>query len=98
MNLTVNQIMSLDDPEEYIRGLFVRLCIVNYRIKQKGLTKEDQYEVMQLIESIANTIGYKEEILNKCIDIFSVTMNMHHDFYLSWDLVDEYLKDKIKLS
>ena len=53
---------------------------------------------MQLIESIANTVGYKEEILNKCIDIFSITMNMHHDFYLSWDLVDEYLKDKVKLS
>jgi len=64
----------------------------------KDLLPKDQYEVMQLIESIANTVGYKEEILNKCIDIFSITMNMHHDFYLSWDLVEEYLKDKVKLS
>lgn len=97
MILTTNQILALEDPEEYIRGLFIRLCIINYRIKQNGFKEDDKFEVMQLIESISNVIGYKEEVLNECIKIFSISMNMHHDFYLSWDLVDEYLKDIVKL-
>nr|DAY07542.1 MAG TPA: hypothetical protein [Caudoviricetes sp.] len=34
----------------------------------------------------------------ECIDIFRISFNMYKDFYYSWDLVKDYLKNRISLN
>ena len=95
--LKSNQILLLEDPKEYIIDLFVRLCQLNYFTKTRDLVEYEQIEVMLILEAITNTIGRQDALVDECIDIFRISFNMYKDFYYSWDLVKDYLKDRISL-
>lgn len=95
--LKSNQILLLDDPKEYIIDLFVRLCQLNYFTKTRDLVEDEQIEVMLILEAIMNTIGRQDVLVDECIDIFRISFNMYKDFYYSWDLVKDYLKNRISL-
>lgn len=95
--LKSNQILLLDDPKEYIIDLFVRLCQLNYFTKTRDLVEDEQIEVMLILEAITNTIGRQDALVNECIDMFRISFNMYKDFYYSWDLVKDYLKNRISL-
>lgn len=96
--LKSNQILLLDDPKEYIIDLFVRLCQLNYFTKTRDLVEHEQIEVMLILEAITNTIGRQDALVVECIDIFRISFNMYKDFYYSWDLVKDYLKNRISLN
>lgn len=96
--LKSNQILLLEDPKEYIIDLFVRLCQLNYLTKTRDLVEHEQTEVMLILEAITNTIGRQDALVDECIDIFRISFNMYKDFYYSWDLVKDYLKDRISLN
>lgn len=96
--LKSNQILLLDDPKEYIIDLFVRLCQLNYFTKTRDLIEDEQIEVMLILEAITNTIGRQDALVDECIDMFRISFNMYKDFYYSWDLVKDYLKDRISLN
>ena len=95
--LKPNQILLLEDPKEYIIDLFVRICQLNYFTKTRNLTEDEQIEVMLILEAITNTIGRQDTLVDECIDIFRISFNMYKDFYKSWDLVKDYLKNRISL-
>ena len=95
--LKSNQILLLDNPKEYIIDLFVRLCQLNYFTKTRNLVEDEQIEVMLILEAITNTIGRQDALVEECIDIFRISFNMYKDFYYSWDLVKDYLKNRISL-
>ena len=96
--LKSNQILLLDNPKEYVIDLFVRLCQLNYFTKTRPLTEAEQIEVMLILEAITNTIGRQDALVNECIDIFRISFNMYKDFYKSWDLVKDYLKNRISIN
>lgn len=96
--LKSNQILLLEDPKEYIIDLFVRLCQLNYFTKTRDLVEDEQIEVMLILEAITNTIGRQDALVDECIDMFRISFNMYKDFYYSWDLVKDYLKDRISLN
>lgn len=96
--LKSNQILLLDDPKEYIIDLFVRLCQLNYFTKTRYLVEDEQIEVMLILEAITNTIGRQDSLVDECIDIFRISFNMYKDFYYSWDVVKDYLKNRISLN
>lgn len=96
--LKSNQILLLDDPKEYIIDLFVRLCQLNYFTKTRDLAEHEQIEVMLILEAITNTIGRQDALVDECIDMFRISFNMYKDFYYSWDLVKDYLKNRISLN
>lgn len=96
--LKSNQILLLEDPKEYIIDLFVRLCQLNYFTKTRDLVEDEQIEVMLILEAITNTIGRQDALVEECIDIFRISFNMYKDFYYSWDLVKDYLRNRISLN
>ena len=96
--LKSNQILLLEDPKEYIIDLFVRLCQLNYFTKTRDLVEDEQIEVMLILEAITNTIGRKDALVDECIDIFRISFNMYKDFYKSWDLVKDFLNNRISIN
>ena len=96
--LKSNQILLLEDPKEYIIDLFVRLCQLNYFTKTRDLVEDEQIEVMLILEAITNTIGRQDALVDECIDMFRISFNMYKDFYYSWGLVKDYLKNRISLN
>lgn len=95
--LKSNQILLLENPKEYIIDLFVRLCQLNYFTKTRDLIEDEQIEVMLILEAITNTIGRQDALVDECIDIFRISFNMYKDFYKSWDLVKDYLDNRITI-
>ena len=78
--------------------LFRSLCQLNYFTKTRNLTEDEQIEVMLILEAITNTIGRQDALVDECIDIFRISFNMYKDFYRSWDLVKDYLKNRISIN
>lgn len=95
--LKANQILLLKDPKKYIVDMFINVCILNYKSKKEGLTAEESNKAITLLDTITNVLGRQSQLIDECITIFSTSMNMKNDIYASWDLVEDYLKDRINI-
>jgi len=95
--LKANQILLLKDPKKYIIDMFINVCILNYKSKKEGLTAEESDKAITLLDTITNVLGRQSQLIDECITIFSTSMNMRNNIYESWDLVEDYLKDRINI-
>lgn len=95
--LKANQILLLKDPKKYIIDMFINICILNYKSKKESLTAEESDKAITLLDTITNVLGRQSQLIDECITIFSTSMNMRNNIYESWDLVEDYLKDRINI-
>ena len=95
--LKANQILLLKDPKKYIIDMFINVCILNYKSKKESLTAEESDKAITLLDTITNVLGRQSQLIDECITIFSTSMNMRNNIYESWDLVEDYLKDRINI-
>lgn len=95
--LKANQILLLKDPKKYIIDMFINVCILNYKSKKEDLTAEESDKAITLLDTITNVLGRQSQLIDECITIFSTSMNMRNNIYESWDLVEDYLKDRINI-
>lgn len=95
--LKANQILLLKDPKKYIIDMLINVCILNYKSKKESLTAEESDKAITLLDTITNVLGRQSQLIDECITIFSTSMNMRNNIYESWDLVEDYLKDRINI-